>query len=292
MPDAASTPAVRLAGLRKAFPGPFGPLTSFVGAARREVLHGIDLELARGRMLGLVGPNGSGKTTLLRLLAGLERPSAGELVVLGGTPDSGEVRRRVGFLSEDSPFPPELRAGAALELLAALQGISRGERRGLAATWLERVGLAAEARRPLGRFSKGMLRRFGLAQALLHEPELVLLDEPTAGLDAVGVGLLGTLLDEVRARGGAVVLSSHLLSDVFDPADELAVLIDGSVRARGAPAELVSGLRRVRLELEDASPELLARIDELARASGAEVAHRGPGSNVLLELYRRFGAGG
>jgi len=196
------------------------------------------------------------------------------------------VRRRIGFLSELSPFPPELGAAAALDLCGALQGLPRADRRRRAATWLERVGLAAEARRPLGRFSKGMLRRFGLAQALLHEPDLVLLDEPAAGLDALGVGLLSELLEEALARGAAVLLSSHLVGDALERAGELCVLVDGRVAARGAPEALVGGSGRVRLELEGATPELIQRLSALAREAGAQVLYRGPGAGALLELYR------
>lgn len=274
--------ALNLVGLSKAFPGPFG-------IGKRAALRGIDLELGAGQTLGLVGPNGSGKSTLLRLIAGLSQPSAGRLEVLGGTPAQSQVRRRLGFLPEDSPFPPELSAVAALDLFAALQGVARRERRPLARRWLERLDLDGDARRPLGRFSKGMLRRFGLAQALMHDPDLLLLDEPTAGLDAVGVGLFGELLDEARARGAAVVISSHLLSDVFDRADQLCVLVQGAVAARGAPAELVQGARRVRLELDGADDDLLRSIDDLAQRSGARVVHRGPGGETLLEIYRAHG---
>jgi len=286
MPDATSQPALRARGLVKAFPGRFG-------LGRREVLHGIDLDLERGALLGLVGPNGSGKTTLLRAIAGLERIHRGELSVLGGRPSDAAVRRRIGFLSELSPFPPELSARAALDLLAALQGIARAERRRLSGEWLERLGLSGAARRPLGRFSKGMLRRFGLAQALMHAPDLVLLDEPTAGLDALGVGLLDELLNEALARGAAVVLASHLFGDVFDRARTLCVLLDGRVAARGAPADLVadSGLvadgGRVRLELEHAAPDAVARITAFAEESGARVAYAGPGAGALLTLYKR-----
>jgi len=279
MHQAASETVLRLTGLCQAFPGAFG-------RGRREVLHGIDLELARGQLLGLVGPNGSGKTTLLRVVAGLEQKSGGALEVLGGTPASAAVRRRLGFLSELSPFPPELRAAAALDLLAALQGLSRGERRRRVPAWLERVGLSAEARRPLGRFSRGMLRRFGLAQALLHEPDLVLLDEPTAGLDALGVGLFAELLDETLARGAAVVVSSHLFDDLFERADQLCVLVDGRIAARGRPESLVAGSGRVRLELEHADPPLVESVSRFAAEAGARVVYRGPGAGALLLLYR------
>jgi ABC-type multidrug transport system ATPase subunit len=134
-----------------------------------------------------------------------------------------------------------------------------------------------------------MLRRFGLAQALMHDPDLLLLDEPTAGLDAVGVGLFSELLGEARARGAAVVISSHLLGDVYDRADQLCVLVEGAVAARGAPQELVQGARRVRLELEGADDDLLRSIDDLAQRSGARVVHRGPGGETLLEIYRAHG---
>ena len=285
MPETKSTHAVRLVGLRKAFPGAFG-------VGRREILHGIDLELERGRLLGLVGPNGSGKSTLLRLLAGLTRPTSGTLEVLGGTPADGWVRRRLGFLPETSPFPPELGAAAALDLLASLQGIPRRGRRTLVARWLERVDLAKEARRPLGRFSKGMLRRFGLAQALMHEPDLVLLDEPTAGLDAFGVGLLEELLDEAQARGAAVVLASHLLGDVYDRANPLCVLVHGVIAARGAPDELMKDSHRIRIELEEANADFIKALGNLARESGARIVHRGPGAGILLDLYRAHEADG
>ena len=278
---ATSEPALRLQGLVKAYPGT-------LGLGRRQVLHGIDLELAPGELLGLLGPNGSGKTTLLRLVAGIERADGGSLSILGGTPAVASVRRRIGFLPEDSPFPPELGARAALELFGALQGLGRVERRRRAEAWLERVELADQGRRPIGRFSKGMLRRFGLAQALLHGPDLVLLDEPTAGLDAVGAGLFDELLTELLERGAAVVVSSHQLTDVFDRAARLCVLIEGRVAACGPPTDLVAGTGRAKLELEGLDAQGLERLAQAARDAGARDVHGGPGSGALLEIYRRF----
>jgi ABC-2 type transport system ATP-binding protein len=245
--------AFRLRAVRQSF-------AHALGFKRREVLRGIDLELARGGRLGLAGPNGSGKSTLLRVLAGVDRAQSGEVAVLAGTPDDPEIRRRIGYLPEDSPFPRELGARSALVLLGALQGMSRAESRRAAEHWLERVGLAEHASAHLARFSRGMLRRFGLAQAWMHAPELVLLDEPTAGLDAQGFEVLEALLDEARARGASLVIASHLPADIETHCDELAVILDGSIAARGRPRELMAGKTLLDLyrALSHARPSLRA----------------------------------
>ena len=188
---------------------------------RRRGLAGLDLELMPGASHALVGPNGSGKSTLLRLAAGVERADAGTLEVLGRPPGASDSARRVTWLPSESPFPGELDAGEVLELIASVRGLEgwRSEAREL----LERVDLASAGRAPT--FSRGMLRRLGLAQAFLGTPELVLLDEPTAGLDAPGFTVLDTLLQRAREQGTTVVLASHLLEDVIERCDTLSVLL-------------------------------------------------------------------
>jgi len=228
---ASATAALELEGLRASYRAGW--------FRRREVLAGVDLRVARGTSLGLVGTNGSGKSTLLRIVAGVDRGAGGSVRVLGGTPEQAGVRRRLGYLPEDSPFPPEVRALEVLVLLGTLRGMGAREARARARTLLGRVGLEAETRTALGRFSRGMARRFGLAQALLHDPELLLLDEPTAGLDALGLEVFEELLGEARARGVTTVLSSHLATDVTRHADRLALLHGGRVAAEGAPGELL-----------------------------------------------------
>jgi ABC-type multidrug transport system ATPase subunit len=274
--------AFRLAGARQAY-------AFALGLRRKEVLHGIDLALGDGQSLGLVGPNGSGKSTLLRLLAGVESKRGGDVEVLGGDPRDGDVRRRIGFLPEESPFPRELRALDALVLLATLRRTPRERAKARASELLERVGLAAERRTPLGRFSRGMLRRFGLAQALVHEPELVLLDEPTAGLDAPGFLVFDELLRETRARGAAIVIASHILSDVHARCDRIAVLIDGRVAATGAPDVIFAPGTppRVQLVVEGLAPAALAEIEAAIRALGGRITAHPPLADGLLELYRR-----
>jgi len=280
-------PALRLRGVTQAFP-------VGLGLRRREVLHGVDLELARGGSLGLVGPNGSGKSTLLRLVAGVDLPRQGSVEVLGGSPREPTIRARVGWLPEDSPFPRELGARAALELIGELGGLPRREARDRARTLLERVDLAGEARTPLARFSRGMLRRFGLAQAVLGEPELLLLDEPTAGLDAPGYALLDELVGEARARGAAVVIASHLVADVHRHCERLAVMIEGRVATQGTPLELLAqadaGEVVAEAEVAGLGAQDLERLAEAVRARGGRWLGARPAQQSLLALYRRLGS--
>lgn len=250
-------------------------------AALREV----DLGLEAGARLGLVGPNGSGKSTLLRLIAGVDRPSAGEVRVLG-QPARGSVQTRVGFLPEDSPFPPELTARAALDLLGSVHGLGRSEVRARGARLLDEVGLAADSNRRLGRYSRGMLRRFGLAQAWLHEPELLLLDEPTAGLDAEGFEALDVLLERAHERGATVVLASHLIGDLQVRCDELAVLVGGRLAERGSSAELLARPGAWRLELSGLERAQLAELEAWVAREGGRVVEVAPSGRTLVELYR------
>ena len=246
-----SNPALLIRELCAGYP-------TLLGLRRSEVLRGLELELAQGAVLGLAGPNGSGKSTLLRVIAGVERARSGVLEVLGGSVEDAAIRRRIGYLPEDSPFPPELSARAMLELCGAVSRMPRERVAREGARLLALVGLADSASKRLGSYSRGMLRRFGLAQAWLSAPELLLLDEPTAGLDAQGFEVLAAILSEARARGTAVVIASHLPGDFTDHAAEMAVMLEGRIALRGPVRELLEG--RSLLELYRARP---------ARAAGA-----------------------
>lgn len=210
-----------------------------LGLARNAVLHALDLDVERGTTLGLAGPNGSGKSTLLRLAAGIDRPVRGTVQVLGGSAGDPAIRARVGYLPEDATFPRELTLRGALRLFGALQGLPRRDTLARGDKLLERVGLQRNAHTLLARCSRGMLRRFGLAQAWLHSPELILLDEPTAGLDALGFEVLNDLLGEARERGASIVLASHVLSDLSERCDRVAVLFEGRVAEYGTPTEVL-----------------------------------------------------
>lgn len=211
-----------------------------LGLARSRVLAGVDLRLARGRTLGLAGPNGSGKSTFLRLAAGIGAPTRGRIGVLAGVAGDAGVRARVGYLPEEASFPRELTMTAGLRLLGTLQGIDRRTAIARTERMLDVVGLGSSAHVRIGQASRGMMRRFGLAQAWLHEPDLILLDEPTAGLDALGFEVMETLLSEARARGASVVLATHANSDLTDHCDEMAVLLGGRIAYAGTPRDVLA----------------------------------------------------
>lgn len=279
---AASIPALEVRGLVQSFATGFW-------MRDRTVLHGVDLQLAPGEFLGLVGPNGSGKSTLLRVLAGVDEPRSGSVRIHGADIASGAARARLGFVPEDSPYPPELSARATLELCGALQRLDRATRRARASEWLERTGLAHAAERRLATFSRGMLRRLGLAAALQHEPAVVLLDEPTAGLDAEGFDVFLGALDQLRARGATLIVSSHLLTDLQRRCDRLAVMLDGRIAALAPPLELVRSLgarARVDLTLQGADARTLEELRVRAQELGATVCGLEPSQSNLLELYR------
>jgi ABC-2 type transport system ATP-binding protein len=217
------------------------PLALSVRALRKTygqvtALRGVDLEVGEGELVGLLGPNGAGKSTLVKAACGLVRPTSGTVEVAGAPAGSVEANASMGYLAELFRFPDWCRADELLELHQRLAG-SRGgaaER----AELLEMVGLAEAAGRRIGTMSKGMQQRLGLAQALVGEPRLLLLDEPTSALDPAGRRLVRALLESLRGRGVAVLLNSHLLSEVELVCDRVAIIAGGAVVAAGSPAEL------------------------------------------------------
>jgi ABC-2 type transport system ATP-binding protein len=211
-------------------------------------LGGVDLEVAQGELLGLLGPNGAGKSTLTKIACGLVRASGGRAEVEGAPAGSPEARAAIGYLAELFRFPDWLAADELLALHQDLAGSEGGasERAGL----LELVGLAEAAGTKVGSMSKGMQQRLGIAQALVGSPRLLMLDEPTSALDPVGRRVVRDLMRDLRERGIAVVLSSHLLSEVELVCDRVAILVGGNIVTQGTPAELARP-RGVEIETGD-----------------------------------------
>lgn len=279
-----------------------GPAVAWSGVTRRyrsgfllrprAALSEVTLGLERGTFLGLVGPNGSGKSTLLRLAAGAERPDGGHVRVLGRDPLEPPARRRIGHLPEGCPWPGELGPAATLDLLLSLRGLARAERRTLVPDWLARLGLAKLASQPLSKCSSGQRRRFALAQTFAHGPELVLLDEPTLGLDAEGLDALADLLAEARARGVAAVVCSHAPGDLFGACERLALLVEGRLVLEGPIAEVAAQAERVEIECArdpGGSTLELGPLTERLAPLGLTPADPRPAASALGALYRRHG---
>ena len=231
-------------------------------------LAGVELEVEPGELVGLLGPNGAGKSTLVKIACGLVRPSGGEALVAGQPAGSAEARAAIGYLAELFRFPEWLRADELLSLHQRLAGSEGGrtERSEL----LELVGLDDAARTKVGAMSKGMQQRLGIAQALVGSPRVLMLDEPTSALDPVGRRIVRNLLLELKRRGVAVLLNSHLLSEVERVCDRVTILVGGRIIARGSPAELARA-RGVEVDLEEGVrafpeasreqvPEIVARL--------------------------------
>jgi ABC-2 type transport system ATP-binding protein len=224
--------AVRVEGLRKVYRSGFW-------RRRAETLKGVSFSVPVGRAVGYLGANGAGKTTTLKILVGLLAADAGSAEILGLPVGDPACRRRVGFLPENPYFYEHLTAREALRFYGGLSRMDRAAVDARAGPLLERVGLADAADRRLGEYSKGMRQRLGLAQALLHDPELLLLDEPISGLDPFGRLLVKNLILEERARGKTVFFSSHILADVEEVCDYAVILAGGTVTASGTVQELL-----------------------------------------------------
>ena len=233
-----------------------------------EALRGVDLDVAEGELVGLLGPNGAGKSTLVKVAAGLVRPSAGSVAVCGAPAGSPGARRALGYLAELFRFPGWATADELLVLhqrLARSEGGAR-EREEL----LELVGLADARARRVETMSKGKQQRLGIAQALVGGPRLLLLDEPTSALDPVGRRVVRGLLEELRRRRVAVLLNTHLLSEVERVCDRVAIIDRGVLVAAGRPAELArpygvevetaGGVRRFDTHTREDVPEIVARL--------------------------------
>jgi ABC-2 type transport system ATP-binding protein len=254
-------------------------------------VRGLSLTLARGEIFGLLGPNGAGKTTTIRMIIGLARPSAGRIRIDGRDPQDHRARRRLGYLPENPCFYDHLSAVEYLGLVGDLFGIEPGAVRRRAELLLERLGLAAHARKPLRKYSKGMTQRLGLAQALLNEPTLLVLDEPMSGLDPIGRAEVKQMLREERERGTTILMSSHVLAETETICDRIGILSEGQLLDVGPVTQLVSsGVREWEVTVEglpDRSACEIAAEGCRVEPVGARLILRVEGSGTLQRILRR-----
>ena len=251
----------------------------------------LSLTVSRGEIFGFLGPNGAGKSTSVKMLLGLVKPSSGESLVLGLPSGDVEVRRRIGFLPEDFRFYTWLTASELLKLHGRLCGMTAARLRDRIPALLELVGLTTHREKRLRDFSKGMLQRIGLAQALIHEPDLVFLDEPTSGLDPMGRRLVRDIIRAQRDRGATVFLNSHLLSEVEITCDHVAFIKEGEVVAARDLRSQPDGEIRVTARARNLSPGALSGLAQWTTSShldGERLTLTTTNTSALPEILRHL----
>ncbi len=232
---------------------------------------GLGLSVRQGEIFGLLGPNGSGKSTTIKMLLGLLHASSGSIRVLGRTPRDVAVKKRIGYLPEETYLYNYLTPRETLDFYAKLFDLDASERRRRIDQLLDMVGLAHAVHRRVGEFSKGMARRIGLAQALVNDPQLIILDEPTSGLDPIGCRQVKDLMLALARRGKTILLSSHLLADVEDVCDRVAILYNGRIRAHGSVKTLLQKQDSMCLTLPVLEPKAMtALLKAVRKIAGAE----------------------
>lgn len=266
--------------------------TDFWLRPKVHALTNLNLTIERGEIFGLLGPNGSGKTTTIKLLLGLIFPTSGKAQVLGSKPGSGAVNEQIGYLPEESYLHRFLNAEETLDFYGRLFRLPRSVRRARSAELLELVGLAGKARRrPLREYSKGMSRRIGLAQALINNPQLILLDEPTVGLDPIGTREIKDLIKRLRDEGRTILLSSHLLADVQDICDRIGILAHGQLLELGRVKDLLSVEDIFRIEARGISDEVMEKLKKVITSNNGEVIKVDHPNTSLEDLFLRVVTG-
>ncbi len=223
----------------------------------------LSLKIKYNEVFGLLGPNGSGKTTTLKMLLGLLHPTKGKSIVLGGDAADTKVNCRIGFMPEESYLYRYLNARETLDFYGRLFDLNSKVRKIRTEVLLDMVGLKAVASRPVGTFSKGMARRIGLAQALINDPDLLILDEPTTGLDPIGTRQIKDLILQLAKRGKTILLCSHLLADVEDVCDRIAILYGGRIQSEGKVKELLQQSDKMQITTGAISDQAVNKIKQI-----------------------------
>ena len=276
-------------GLRKVF---------HIGFFRKrvEAVKNASFSVRRGEIFGLLGPNGAGKTTTIKSILRLIFPSEGEIRIFGRPAGDREAAKRVGYMPENPYVYQYLKPLEFLDLCGRLTGISKVERRERSEAMVDKVGLRHAVDRPIGKFSKGMMQRVGLAQALLHDPELLVLDEPMSGLDPIGRKEVRDVLLEQRARGKTLLFTSHILSDVELLCDRVVIMQRGEITSEGQVSDLLeSAGRQVEIRLSGASAALKTSLASRAVVVDDGAGHltlRADGDRAIDEILRISNAAG
>jgi ABC-2 type transport system ATP-binding protein len=262
--------------------------TDFWGRPKVEALRALDLKVNRGEIFGLLGPNGSGKTTTIKLLLGLLFPTRGDALIFNEPTTSVAKNERIGYLPEESYLYKFLNAEETLHFYGRLFKITAGERKKRVARLIDLVGLSHAKHRQLREYSKGMQRRIGLAQALINEPELILLDEPTSGLDPIGTAEIKDLIRDLRTQGKTIVLSGHLLADMQDICDRIAILHKGELKELGRVSDLLTVQDVTQIKARDLPPSAVEEIEAVIRRHGGELMAVDHPTTTLEELFLRI----
>ena len=269
---------ISVRGLTKVF-------RDFWNRPKARAVDNVDFEVRRGEVFGLLGPNGSGKSTTVKLLLGLLNPTKGHIEVFGHSPRHVQTKSRIGYLPEESYLYRYLNSKETLNFFGNIFELSKADRDNRSEQLLDMVGLGKTQTRAVGEFSKGMQRRIGLAQALINDPDLIILDEPTAGLDPIGCREVKDLILALARRGKTVILSSHLLSDVEDVCDRVVIYYGGKIQAMGTLKELLAKPDSVRITTPVLPRETLEQVLSMIRKdiTSGEVRVDNPTQN--LESY-------
>ena len=270
--------AISIKDLTKVFPIPFK-------RERVVAVKNLSLVVEAGQVYGLLGPNGSGKSTTMKIVLGLVTPTSGGTEIFGRSSAEVESREEVGFLPENPYFYKYLTGEETLRFYGRICGIPRAKLRERCRELLRLVGLENAADRRLGGYSKGMLQRIGLAQALVQEPRLLVLDEPTAGVDPAGSREIRDLILDFKGRGITVLLCSHLLGQVQEICDRIGILHRGELVREGRLDELISIENQTELILENASPDLISRLEAETLAAGARVVEKRKPQQTLERYF-------
>ncbi|MCU0710799.1 MAG: ABC transporter ATP-binding protein [Pirellula sp.] len=257
----------------------------FWGRKKVQALKSLDIEIRRGEIFGLLGPNGSGKSTTIKLMLGLLFPTSGRAFVFGKEATDVAKNERIGYLPEESYLYKFLNAEETLDFYGRLFDMPASVRRERAAELIQRVGLQRHRRRQLREYSKGMTRRIGLAQALINEPEFLVLDEPTTGLDPIGTKEMKDLILKLRDEGKTILLCSHQLADVQDVCDRVAILHQGELKEAGRVDALLKVQDVTQIHAKGLSEEAKSKIREIIQQSNSELLKMDNPTTTMEELF-------